>query len=399
MTHSDSSTTSYEYDDNGNRIKKTETDLIPTSTDTHYLYNTEERLTEVQDHNHATIASYYYDPFGLRLSKTTASGTTYFLYNGEGLAAEYDASGNLIVEYHYGPNKPWMTDPLFKRSANGNYYYYQNGHLGTPQQMITKSGQIVWQGQYTSFGSIIETISLEDNPLRFPGQYHDVETDTYYNYFRDYDPSLGRYIQSDPIGLRGGLNTYGYVHQNPLIYTDPTGEAVPALLLACASNLACAAAARAGVGGIIGGLSAAVGALSDPCFDGSLADVIGIGAAVGAGSSFVPGGGALGGALLRGGLAGAGGNAVGQYAANDGFDGFSYGDALVSGGIGATAMGTGNVVGLSSALNAVRGGAGVSEAMAIGGSHGGAVAGAIEAAGTLGQLPNNGGTNCECRRP
>ena len=60
--------------------------------------------------------------------------------------------------------------------------------------------------------------------VRFPGSTTTGETGYYYNYYRDYDPSLGRYIQSDPIGLRGGVNTYGYVYQNPLRYSDPSGE-------------------------------------------------------------------------------------------------------------------------------------------------------------------------------
>uniref|UniRef100_UPI003BB5CF9C RHS repeat-associated core domain-containing protein n=1 Tax=Endozoicomonas sp. ALB115 TaxID=3403074 RepID=UPI003BB5CF9C len=60
--------------------------------------------------------------------------------------------------------------------------------------------------------------------IRFPGQYADSESGLYYNRFRDYAPGSGRYVQSDPIGLQGGLNTFGYVYQNPLNYSDPDGQ-------------------------------------------------------------------------------------------------------------------------------------------------------------------------------
>ncbi len=60
--------------------------------------------------------------------------------------------------------------------------------------------------------------------LRFPGQYYDAEVGTHYNYFRDYDPAIGRYTESDPIGIWGGLNTYAYVANSPSMYVDPTGE-------------------------------------------------------------------------------------------------------------------------------------------------------------------------------
>ena len=61
-------------------------------------------------------------------------------------------------------------------------------------------------------------------PIRHAGQYYDAEVNLFYNYFRDYDPITGRYVESDPIGLDGGLNTYGYVEGDPLSLVDPTGE-------------------------------------------------------------------------------------------------------------------------------------------------------------------------------
>jgi RHS repeat-associated protein len=66
-------------------------------------------------------------------------------------------------------------------------------------------------------------LGVFDLPLRLLGQYYDKETNLHYNYYRDYDPSIGIYRQSDVIGLRGGLNTYAYVLGNPILYVDPFG--------------------------------------------------------------------------------------------------------------------------------------------------------------------------------
>jgi len=109
--------------------------------------------------------------------------------------------------------------------------YIHADHLNTPRLVTSGSGTPVWRWDQTEpFGDNLPNEDPDGNsilghlPLRFPGQYFDKETGLAYNMARDYDLGLGRYIQSDPIGLMGGLNLYAYVEGNPLGNADPSGN-------------------------------------------------------------------------------------------------------------------------------------------------------------------------------
>jgi len=115
------------------------------------------------------------------------------------------------------------------RSAVAQMYYIQVDHLNTPRMIANQTGTTVWRwDQGEPFGNDVPNNNPSgagafDFPLRFPGQYFDRETNIAYNYYRDYDANVGRYIQSDPIGLRAGLNTYLYVQGNPISFRDARG--------------------------------------------------------------------------------------------------------------------------------------------------------------------------------
>ncbi len=140
------------------------------------------------------------------------------------MVGEYDDNGQLIQEYSWKPNSVWMTDPLFTRTTDNRVHFYINDHLGTPQKAFRRNGKVTWKAKVRAFGETgVWAESELRNNLRFPGQYFGVETGLDYNYFPDYAPGLGRYVQSDPIGMIGGANNYVYGFSNSIIYFDELG--------------------------------------------------------------------------------------------------------------------------------------------------------------------------------
>ena len=133
------------------------------------------------------------------------------------------------------PSLVWLEDipvAVLKKDSAGatQAYYIQADHLNTPRVILNSANTPVWRWDNSdAFGQGLP----EEDPdgdgqlfeynLRFPGQYADKETGLNYNYFRDYDSATGRYIQSDLVGLKGGLNLYAYVDGNPLSYSDSLG--------------------------------------------------------------------------------------------------------------------------------------------------------------------------------
>ncbi|MFH2048312.1 MAG: RHS repeat-associated core domain-containing protein, partial [bacterium] len=173
-------------------------------------YNHNNRLVKISEGT-TVLAEFSYDGFGRRVKKISGGlTTTYYMYDQEdNLIAELSADGVVQKEYIYLGSEPVAMKVY---GAQAGIYYFLNDHLGTPQKLINNTGTIVWEAAYLPFGEaqvIIETIT---NNLRFPGQYYDSETGLYYNWNRYYDPSTGRYLTPDPIGLEGGdVNLYSYV--------------------------------------------------------------------------------------------------------------------------------------------------------------------------------------------
>jgi RHS repeat-associated protein len=217
----------YEYDSFGNLSNK----KISSHTNIELEYDAEHQLvkSQITKNNKTKIYYYCYDAFGRRVSKTNAFGTTHFIWDGNRLLNEN--RGNSSQTYIYEQNS---FSPLATIDIKNNINYYHTDHLGTPREVTNYQGEIVWEAQYKTWGNTAKVIykptestiqseeEVEFQPLRFQGQYYDVETGLHYNRFRYYDPDVGRFISQDPIGLMGGTNLYQYA-PNPTGWIDPLG--------------------------------------------------------------------------------------------------------------------------------------------------------------------------------
>lgn len=150
-------------------------------------------------------------------SSAEAAPTSYYIYDESGnVIGEYDVNGNPVQEHIY------LADMPVAVVTNTGTNYVATDQIDAPRIITDSNKNIVWSWNADPFGNGLPVGSLTYN-IRFPGQYYDVESGHDYNYFRDLDPSTGRYIESDPLGLVGGINTYTYTSDNPVLFSDSLG--------------------------------------------------------------------------------------------------------------------------------------------------------------------------------
>lgn len=198
-----------------------------------FTYNQAGRLYQVFK-NSVLYVTYYYNFQGQRTRKvTTASApqgaqTVLYQYDPQGhLLAELSGTGSPIRTYVWRDDTPIAQ---IEYQPSRRIVYFEADHLNTPRVAMDETGKVIWRWESDAFGSSAASEDPDGDGvkvtvnLRLPGQYYDAETGFHYNWNRYYDPAMGRYITSDPIGLAGGVNTFAYVNSNPLSYVDPTGE-------------------------------------------------------------------------------------------------------------------------------------------------------------------------------
>jgi len=282
----------YRYDANDNRTlmerRLKSSNAAPDSTATSSLVSGSNRLDHVTDtltgtraftyDGHGAVASdtttpaagaattlpLRYDAYGrLVYAATTATSSFAMLYDGLDQRVQvtidgtprnfvYDGSGRLIGEYGATPlniyaEHVWLDpdaseqdgwQPLAMLGVSTTYWVMSD-HRGAPVLLTDTSGAIANSYALAPFGQRFYTLHpTPTTSLQLPGQIGDLST-RFYNRYRDYDPTLGRYLEADPIGLAGGENVYGYVGENPLGRVDPLGLAYPGPVSPGASTNSC----------------------------------------------------------------------------------------------------------------------------------------------------------------
>ncbi|KAA3523469.1 hypothetical protein DXM29_20400 [Agrobacterium tumefaciens] len=206
----------------GNIVTDTDTSTNTTKT---YGYNAAGQLASVAIGGR-TNGEYVYDYLS-RLTKRTlprTGKTLHYAHDLDGnIIAEYDSNGILAREYIWLDERP-LAVVADAGTSSPIIYHVHTDHLERPIMMTDASKNIVWRATYLPYGGIYTVTGSATLDQRFPGQWFQLESGLHYNWHRHYDPTTGRYIQPDPLGMPDGPNRWAYVSNSPLMYSDPDGQ-------------------------------------------------------------------------------------------------------------------------------------------------------------------------------
>jgi RHS repeat-associated protein len=208
----------YQYDNNGNMIRKTAKIGAAVTT---YEYDAENKLARVM--TATKTVNYKYDGLGRRVEKEVIDAgttTTRYVYDNEDILLELNGANSITARYTHGPG---IDEPLIMEK-NGQAFHYHADGLGSITEITNQTGTVVQRYAYSSFGKI--ELQLDPNfvqPYTFTSREFDVESGLYYFRLRYYDPISGRFVTEDPKRFGAGVNFYGYVDGNPIGNIDPYG--------------------------------------------------------------------------------------------------------------------------------------------------------------------------------
>ncbi|MFQ5873859.1 MAG: RHS repeat domain-containing protein [Dehalococcoidia bacterium] len=221
----------FSSDANGNLIEQ----VSKASGDrTGYTYSVENQLIQAEKFTVAggllpvLTAAYRYDALGRRIGKeVTAAGSTtitHYVYDNADVLLEFDGSNIIQARYVAAPG---IDEPLSMLRGAESFFYHVDG-LGSVWDITDNTGNLIRSYTYDSFGQLIAQTGTIANPYTYTGREFDSETGLYYYRARYYDPSVGRFLQEDPLNTfilpdNINLNLYTYVENNPLILVDPLG--------------------------------------------------------------------------------------------------------------------------------------------------------------------------------